>query len=299
MQMNRRMALALLTVALLAVSGLSAASASAKTPMVSKALTSTIAPSVPTDPMLHGVAPGSAPWVIKNSTMQLLNNGVLTVNIQGLVIPELGTAGPVTTVDVSLFCANHTTPDAVSANFKLSEKGNAFFVTRIGVPRECTAPVALINPNGITSIYIATAGINKPAKLPISVFTSSLEPSQVTGPMLHGVAPGPAPWVIGNSSVQINGNGQVTVNIQGLVIPELGTPGPVTSVDAALYCAEDTMAAAVTPTAPLNEKGNATINATVTLPEKCHTPVVLINPLGISSIYIAETGFEGITGANE
>jgi hypothetical protein len=110
---------------------------------------------------------------------------------------------------------------------------------------------------------------------------------------LHGVAPGSAPWAIGRGVVKLHSDGALTVRIQGLVIPELGTPGPVTSVDAALYCAKQKKPFATTPSVPISKKGGALIETTVTLPSRCLLPSVLINPNGISSIYIAASGFGG------
>lgn len=68
-----------------------------------------------------------------------------------------------------------------------------------------------------------------------------------------------------NSVVQLD-EGSLSVSIQGLIIPELGTPGPVTSVDAALYCGNETTAALMTKTFPLSGKGNALILERVKLP---------------------------------
>ena len=300
MHLSRRMIAALITSAILAGSAVTAGSALAAPTPVVPVVTSTLAPSVPSDPVLYGATAGSAPWALKSSSLQLLSNGNLQVSIQGLVIPELGTPGPVTSVNVSLYCGNETTPVATSASFKLSEKGNASLSTHLGIPAQCLAPAILINPLDITSIYIATGGFNNPTASPaVNLLNATLAPSVPTAPVLHGVVPGSAPWVINASTFSLLSNGNVKVSIQGLIIPELGNPGPVTSVDAALYCANETTPAFTTATAPLNEKGNGTITAKVTLPKTCLTPVVLINPLGIGSIYIAATGFTGMTGTNE
>lgn len=293
MHLSRRMAVALLTVGLLALSALASGSALASSPP--PFLNSTIAPSVPTDPVLHGVTAGSAPWVIKRSSVTIAN-GVLVASIQGLIIPELGTPGPVTSVDAAVYCAEETTPAATTGTFPLSEQGNALITAKVTLPSTCLTPSVLINPLGIGSIYIATGGFLTNPKEPFmpSPLTSTIAPSVPTDPVLHGVTAGSAPWVIKSNVLQILnifGTNLILANIQGLVIPELGTPGPVTSVDAALYCANETTPAAMTKTFPLSEKGNALIVERVKLPSTCLTPSVLINPLGIGSIYIAADGF--------
>jgi hypothetical protein len=289
MHLSRKVALALVSAALVAGSAIGAAGAVAAP--VTPVLTTSLAPSVPTDPVLHGVAPGSAPWVLKRSAATL-SNGVLVATIQGLVIPELGTPGPVTSVDVALYCANETTPAATTKTFPLSEKGNAQIVEKVNLPATCLTPALLINPLGIGSIYIGTSGFaaNQSEPLGQSLLVSSLAPSVPTDPVLHGVAPGSAPWVIRQSTASLT-DGLLVVDVDGLIIPELGTPGPVKSIDAALYCANETTPAAMTGTFPLSEQGNALIVEKVKLPSTCLTPALLINPLGIGSIYIATSGF--------
>jgi hypothetical protein len=92
MRISSRTPLALLTGAILAGSALLAPSAlAAATPEAS--LSTSLAPSVPSDPVLHGVKAGGAPWVLKQGTFQLLGNGQVVVIIRGLVIPELGSPG--------------------------------------------------------------------------------------------------------------------------------------------------------------------------------------------------------------
>ena len=64
-------------------------------------------------------------------------------------------------------------------------------------------------------------------------------------------------------------------------------------IDFALYCGGSTTAAAVTPSTPLNTKGNAEIITTVTVPTTCLAPQVLVEPNGVSTIYITASGFGG------
>ena len=132
-QVSRRSRPALLTVALLIGLALSAGGAAAATTNPANLGTS-LAPSVPSDPPLHGVTAGSAPWVIKRSAFQLLPGGQVVVVIRGLVIPALGTPGPVTSVDAALYCGNETTPAATTQSVPLSAQGNALIVSRVTLP---------------------------------------------------------------------------------------------------------------------------------------------------------------------
>ena len=95
--------------------------------------------------------------MIKDSVFALLGNNVV-VAIRGLVIPELGTPGPVTTVDASLYCADQTAPAATTQSVPISKDGDALILARVKLQSLCQTPAVLINPNGIGSIYIATSG---------------------------------------------------------------------------------------------------------------------------------------------
>jgi hypothetical protein len=120
--------------------------------------------------------------------------------------------------------------------------------------------------------------------------------------MIHGVAPGGAPWALDRGSVVLRNDGRVTVRVDGLVLTSgsfAGTAGPVTGIAAALYCGADsnTAAAATTAVAPLSSSGDGVIRTTVTLPSTCLAPIVLIHPvIGTtlaSGVYIAITGAMG------
>lgn len=120
-----------------------------------------LAPSTPEDPMLHGVAPGAKPWVISKGDVRLKADGKLMVHIKGLIIPELGNAGPVKTISAALYCGASTEATATSQEVPLSEKGDArIFDKSFKAPSSCLAPVVLVqtkNAEGM-SMYIAASG---------------------------------------------------------------------------------------------------------------------------------------------
>jgi hypothetical protein len=286
MRTSKRMTFALLALTAFVLSAMTATSAlaiSSPAPF----LKSAVDPSVPTDPILHGAEAGSAPWVLKRGTVKLTNAGELQVQVRGLIIPGLGTPGPVTSIDASLYCGNETTPAATTATSPLSIKGDGTIDAMVSLPANCQTPAVLINPLGITSIYIATNG----SFMEKETLRSTVLPSVPGDPILRGVEAGSAPWVLKAGVIRLRGNGQLKVEVRGLIIPALGTPGPVTSIDASIYCGAEETPAATTATSPLSVKGNGTINAMVSLPANCQTPAVLINPLGITTIYISTSGF--------
>ncbi len=124
----------------------------------------------------------------------------------------------------------------------------------------------------------------------------SLAPSMPTDPVFHGVAPGGAPWLLKEGSVQLDGH-RLDLRVKGLVIPSPpgdGTPGPVTTIGASLYCGADmnTMAAATTGQVPINRRGDARIrDNSFDVPSTCLSPVILVNPNGIATLYIALDGW--------
>lgn len=130
-------------------------------------LSTTLAPSVPNDKPIHGVAPGSAPWKLKFGAATLLANGRIVVAVKGLLItgtnsPLDDTVGPVQAVDAALYCGDSTTAAATTKSAPLGPKGNALIVDKITLPAKCLAPALVINPtvNGaaVPGVYIAASG---------------------------------------------------------------------------------------------------------------------------------------------
>jgi hypothetical protein len=127
-------------------------------------IAASLAPSVPTDPTFHGVAPGGAPWVLKRGAVEIKRSDRLELSVRGLVIPVApgnGTPGPVNTISASLYCGadSNATPADTSKNVPISRKGNARIRDRsFAVPDTCLAPVVLVHPNGDLTHYIAVDG---------------------------------------------------------------------------------------------------------------------------------------------
>ena len=126
-------------------------------------LSSTLAPSVPTDPTFHGVAPGGAPWVLRRGEVSIKRHR-LELRVRGLVIPTPpgnGTPGPVNTVSASLYCGadSNTAAADTTGQVPISRGGDARIRDRsFDVPATCLAPVVLVHPNGDTAHYIAVDG---------------------------------------------------------------------------------------------------------------------------------------------
>ena len=130
-----------------------------------------------------------------------------------------------------------------------------------------------------------------------SLIKESLAPSEPTDPAFHGVNPGAVPWVLKRGDVHLKRDGKLNLRVKGLVIPDPpgdGTPGPVNTISASLYCGADadTMAADTTKQVPISRKGNARIkDKSFNVPSTCLAPVILVHPNGNSATYIAVDGW--------
>lgn len=71
---------------------------------------------------------------------------------------DTATTGPVTTVDVSLYCGGNSTPVGTSASIPISTRGDAHTGARFTLHAKCQIPALQIHPNGAAGVYIATSG---------------------------------------------------------------------------------------------------------------------------------------------
>ena len=134
----------------------------------------------------------------------------------------------------------------------------------------------------------------------VPLIKASLAPSQPapSDPPFHGVNPGGAPWALKSGDVRLKRDGHLDLRVKGLIIPSIGTPGPVSAIVAALYCGADLnhTAAATTPPVPLSSKGDARIHDTsFSVPSTCLAPVILVQPFASGApvpLYIAVDGWQ-------
>ena len=122
-----------------------------------------------------------------------------------------------------------------------------------------------------------------------TILSAELAGSLTTDPALFGVTPGGADWVIGHSKAKLRHDGRLDVRVDSLVLTSTGA-NPVTTLAASVAC--NGAVIATTAVVPFSPTGDAEIRATVTLPERCIAPVVLLNPRGIPAVFIGVTGTE-------
>jgi hypothetical protein len=109
----------------------------------------------PASPTLAGVKPGGAPWVNKSSMVRLREDGRITVEIRGLVIPSPPGMGvnPVASVVATLVCDGMV--KGTTKPFALNTHGDGATSDMISVPCACDHPAVLIQPAMNKMVYIA------------------------------------------------------------------------------------------------------------------------------------------------
>ena len=122
-------------------------------------LDAALAPSVPGDTAIFGVAAGGLPWIIKSGHVRIGKGGMLELNVTGLVLSSTG-VNPLTDLAASVYCAGSLA--ATTAAVPFSSAGDAHIHATLSLPALCAAPAVLVNPapSGTvsTAAYIAFDG---------------------------------------------------------------------------------------------------------------------------------------------
>jgi len=112
----------------------------------------------------------------------------------------------------------------------------------------------------------------------------------------RGLKAGGAPWVITSGTGEVDRQGNVHVEVVGLIIPTRTPPSnPVGSFRATLSCLTPHGVVNVTTgPAATGPAGNATIDATVALPHPCKDPIVFV----VNGTARADGGFSWFAQSN-
>lgn len=141
---------------------------------------------------------------------------------------------------------------------------------------------------GVSALAATTSASADPGGAPRSdLLRAPIQGSQLADPPLFGLVRGGAPWVISEGTARLRANGDLSVEVEGLVIPARGD-NPLATLSATVVCNGRDLR--MTSPVPFSTSGDAVIDTHVTLPTRCLAPVVLLNPLGNGGTYIAATG---------
>ncbi len=100
--------------------------------------------------------------------------------------------------------------------------------------------------------------------------------------MLRGVPGGGAPWVISSGQGSLDTDGNLEVEVTGLVlapsVPVVGGTNPVQNFEAIVSClnADGTTTTVSTGSFPASRDGNAQIQDRVELPNPCFAPIIFV-----------------------
>jgi hypothetical protein len=108
------------------------------------------------------------------------------------------------------------------------------------------------------------------------------------GVTIAGVHSGGAPWVVNHGFAVLNDEGRLRADLRGLILPNLGTAGPVTAIAASVVCGD--AVAATTDSVPLSADGNSEIHAKLQVPSPCLGTVVLIRAAAFNGVPLPAAG---------
>jgi hypothetical protein len=163
-----------------------------------------------------------------------------------------------------------------------------FRPARIGL---ALAAVAVLGAGAATAV----ATDNRPKVLDANL---AALPASLTGQTLFGVKAGGLPWRLDGGRARLFTDGRLKLHVSGLVLgagPAEGT-NPIPAAKAIVTCAGAPVAAS--QVVPYSPRGDASIHATLALPNGCLAPAVFFagvpNPATPDvAVWFAVTGFGG------
>jgi len=147
---------------------------------------------------------------------------------------------------------------------------------------------AVIGSLSALALVIGAAGIASAHEAhTLLQFTSmsTVTPAEVSTVNDRGIVAGGKPWVITSGTGELDSDGRLHVSVTGLVIPVAPFNGtnPLASFGATVSCItkHHAIVNVFAGTFPTNSSGDATIDATVSLPHPCTQAVVFVtSPTG-------------------
>jgi len=268
---------------------------------------------------VRGLDGGGLPWVISTASGKLMANGDLTVSVTGLIIPSdnaqaqsQGVAGtnPIPNFKAVVSCLTMDSSGAVAtmnmetSTFAASTTGDAQVSTNVTLPDPCIAPIIFItSPTNLWFAATGAASSSSANVLKFDTMAGLYQPYTGNANPLRGLDGGGLPWVISTGSGQLTANGDLSVDVTGLIIPannaqaqSAGVAGtnPIPDFKAIVSCltVDSSGAAATTSvesgTAPASTTGDSQISASVTLPSPCIAPVIFVT--SPTNLWFAATG---------
>lgn len=111
-------------------------------------------------PVIAGVSPGGVPWVLaEDSKVRVREDGRITVDVKGLVIPGRVPGNPVLLMAASLVCDDMVIDS--TEPFAVSPEGDGRISDRISETDDCDDPIVLIrnatNPAALGAYFAFAA----------------------------------------------------------------------------------------------------------------------------------------------
>jgi hypothetical protein len=123
------------------------------------AMTGVTAPFTGPDHAIRGIAGGGAPWQAGDVRGALRADGLLKINVRGLVLQASG-VNPLGSFRGAVNCLTPDEPDTgetiLTDAAPASPAGNALIKQKLALSEDCVAPIAMVTSNG--GAWLASTG---------------------------------------------------------------------------------------------------------------------------------------------